>query len=127
MEVALLGTRLDAPDLLAEEEREAVGAPSASRSATRVSARSTLTRTCFFNLIQSFDGGWARAAGRVPDAPAQRGAFSRYARGRAVSGLRLSWLARAVLCRADARLGMRSIDGCPSGRIDPVLGWGVLA
>ena len=34
--------------------RGAAGVPVASRSATRVSARSTLTSTCFFNVIQSF-------------------------------------------------------------------------
>src|ERR1700738_5633965 len=46
----------------AEEEREAAGVPLASRSATRVSARSTLTSTCFFNVIQSFGIGASRAA-----------------------------------------------------------------
>jgi hypothetical protein len=41
----------DAPDLREEaDEREAAGVPLASRSATRVSARSTLTSTCFFNV-----------------------------------------------------------------------------
>src|ERR1039457_3076417 len=40
---------------------EAAGVPLASRSATRVSARSTLTSTCFFNLIQSFGIGTGRA------------------------------------------------------------------
>jgi hypothetical protein len=46
-----------------EEEREAAGVPLASRSATRVSARSTLTSTCFFNLIQSFGMETGRASG----------------------------------------------------------------
>src|SRR5271154_5860846 len=44
-----------------EEARKAAGVPLASRSATRVSARSTLTSTCFFNLIQSFGIGKGRA------------------------------------------------------------------
>src|SRR5271167_1364211 len=65
----------------AEEEREAAGVPLASRSATRVSARSTLTSTCFFNLIQSFGMGTGRASGRLapgrracahPERPAER-------------------------------------------------------
>src|SRR5438552_15088474 len=61
----------------AEEEREAAGVPLASRSATRVSARSTLTSTCFFNVIQSFGIGASRAPGgwapvmRAPDGRAR--------------------------------------------------------
>jgi len=46
-----------------EDEREAAGVPLASRSATRVSARSTLTSTCFFNVIQSFGMERGRAPG----------------------------------------------------------------
>ena len=49
------------PCAAAAEEREAAGVPLASRSATRVSARSTLTSTCFFNVNQSFGIGWGRA------------------------------------------------------------------
>ena len=63
-----------------DDEREAAGVPLASRSATRVSARSTLTSTCFFNLIQSFGMETGRAPGglapesaslRAPGAPDQ--------------------------------------------------------
>ena len=43
--------------------------PLASSSATRVSARSTLTSTCFFNVIQSFGIGWGRARRRPGAAP----------------------------------------------------------
>src|SRR5271165_6275594 len=50
----------------AEDDREAAGVPLASRSATRVSARSTLTSTCFFNLIQSFGVEVGRAGWQVP-------------------------------------------------------------
>src|SRR5271157_1938863 len=62
-----------------EDEREAAGVPLASRSATRVSARSTLTSTCFFNLFQSFGMergraplAWAREGG-APERPAPDG------------------------------------------------------
>src|SRR5437764_6525991 len=44
----------------AEDERLARGSPLASRSATRVSARSTLTSTCFLNVFQSFGVGRRR-------------------------------------------------------------------
>ena len=42
----------------------AEGVPLASRSATRVSARSTLTSTCFFNVNQSFGIGSGRTRSR---------------------------------------------------------------
>src|SRR5664280_1195287 len=66
-----------AADLRAVEEGGA-GVPLASRSATRVSARSTLTSTCFFNVNQSFGIGWGRA--RCGRAPAMQ-APSRWAQG----------------------------------------------
>ena len=60
------------------EEREAAGVPLASRSATRVSARSTLTSTCFFNVIQSFGIGWGRApSGRAHAAAGARATGTR--------------------------------------------------
>src|SRR5438445_2672577 len=56
---ALLG---DLPAaLVAFAARTGAGVPAASRSATRVSARSTLTSTCFFNFNQSFDVRTGRA------------------------------------------------------------------
>src|ERR1700677_2984983 len=61
-----------------EDAVEAAGVPLASRSATRVSARSTLTSTCFFNLIQSFDIG----TGRTPRVRADERARCRGVRTR---------------------------------------------
>src|ERR1035437_1805188 len=58
------------PRSAVEAAGEAAGVPLASRSATRVSARSTLTSTCFFNLIQSFDVESGRAGAGAPVGPA---------------------------------------------------------
>src|SRR5580693_7635598 len=52
---------------LVAAEREAPGVPEDSKSATRVSARSTLTSTCFFNLIQSFGIVCRVPRGRRPE------------------------------------------------------------
>ena len=67
------------PAAAGQRVREAAGVPLASSSATRVSARSTLTSTCFFNVIQSFGVGMrrARAGARPPDRAGSRPAVAK--------------------------------------------------
>src|SRR5271156_4948674 len=97
-----------------EEARKAAGVPLASRSATRVSARSTLTSTCFFNLIQSFDIGTGRAP-RVwtADEPARRrGLGARPSGGRRLPGTMIG--ARAEKRRLQGRT-LRGAGGRAGG------------
>src|ERR1700751_7143 len=61
LEPAHLPAALAADFFSAAAARTGAGFPAASRSATRVSARSTLTSTCFFNVNQSFDVWTGRA------------------------------------------------------------------
>ena len=70
---------LATPARAAEPGLRSATVPVASSSATRVSPRSTLTSTCFFNCLQSFidrrpAGGRQRGRNRMPPRRAPRGA-----------------------------------------------------
>jgi hypothetical protein len=82
-----------------EDELGAAGVPLASRSATRVSARSTLTSTCFFNLIQSFGMESSRAPGGLDT---RRLAACEQALARPVRGRRVGPSAAGALRPGDA-------------------------
>src|SRR5271165_264681 len=111
--------RLRVPAALrpAAGERFAAGAPLASRSATRVSARSTLTSTCFFNLIPSFGIGGGRAPrARAADRRAQGPSVHTPSGRRQLHGTRIGALAHRG----------RAVAGANSGETGDLIWRGVL-